>query len=589
MVADQLDSNVINEATRFFRFNFPQQLYGTAAFTPVVTKPVSGTVRVTASTTIPTTVMRMFGFVNLPLNVTCDASLNYVNTDVMLVLDVTGSMAQDVNGNSTTDPGATKIVALRDAVMALYDTLSPTQTQLEGVGLRLRYGVVPYSTTVNVGALIRGVNPAYLADNVEYQTRVPRYDTVTYVADPGDPGSPVEQIYASPIPQSDCDKYGRNVAFTGFTASATTGGGPAPAPSWSRIFSNNEATGVDWGWSGAADTSGTNRSCRRRYTQTPITYETRYRWTSTTYEAESVDVSHYKMGETLNLASTVSSRSSDGNDANDGYVSTPGVYDGLELAEAGSNISLTNVTWQGCIEERDTVTSITPSSPLTPLPTNAYDLDVNLIPYDDHTRWRPLFPALVYSRSAGTTTATSGTSMSSSACPYAARRLAAWNRGDMQSYVNALSPTGSTYHDAGMRWGVRMLSNSGIFADSPDTFAAVPVSRNIIFLSDGQMDTDSGVYGAYGIEKNDMRISGMSAPSESELNGRHNTRFRMMCNTAKSMNISIWVIAFGTTLSSDMLACASNANQASTIANRDQLIARFQQIGNNIGALRLTQ
>ena len=79
------------------------------------------------------------------------------------------------------------------------------------------------------------------------------------------------------------------------------------------------------------------------------------------------------------------------------------------------------------------------------------------------------------------------------------------------------------------------------------------------------------------------------SPSESELNGRHMQRFRMICNAAKSMNISIWVIAFGTTLSSDMLACASNANQASTVSDRDALIARFRQIGNNIGALRLTQ
>src|SRR6185436_15146944 len=166
---------------------------------------------------------------------------------------------------------------------------------------------------------------------------------------------------------------------------------------------------------------------------------------------------------------------------------------------------------------------ITPTSNLTPVPSGAYDLDVNLIPHDDHERWRPLFPAMEYSRAAGTTTATSGSSMSGSACPAAAVRLAAWNRGNMQSYVNALSPTGSTYHDAGMRWGVRMLSSGGIFADSPDTFNAMPVSRNIIFLTDGQMDTDSGVYGAYGVEKNDMRISGMSAPSEAELNGRHNT------------------------------------------------------------------
>ena len=49
------------------------------------------------------------------------------------------------------------------------------------------------------------------------------------------------------------------------------------------------------------------------------------------------------------------------------------------------------------------------------------------------------------------------------------------------------------------------------------------------------------------------------------------------------------MIAFGTTLSADMQACASNANQASTIGSRDELIARFREIGSNIGALRLTQ
>ena len=87
----------------------------------------------------------------------------------------------------------------------------------------------------------------------------------------------------------------------------------------------------------------------------------------------------------------------------------------------------------------------------------------------------------------------------------------------------------------------------------------------------------------------DQRISGQSNPSESELNGRHMQRFKMICNAAKSMNVSIWVIAFGTTLTTEMRDCASNANQASTISNRDQLIARFRQIGSNIGALRLTQ
>src|SRR6185503_10692469 len=221
------------------------------------------------------------------------------NTDVMLVLDVTGSMGDSLSGTQ-------KIVSLRDAVMALYDELAPVQTQLESNGLRLRYGVVPYSTTVNVGTLIRDVNPAYIADNVTYQARVANYDQshTVYTAQPQPSEPPVIQIYGSAISQSDCDKYGRNVSFSGFSPSATTGGGPAPTASWSRAFSNDESSGVDWGWSGASDTNGNSRSCRRRYVETDTTYQTQVYYTSSgwTYKAESVDVSNYKMGNAVSYA-----------------------------------------------------------------------------------------------------------------------------------------------------------------------------------------------------------------------------------------------------------------------------------------------
>ncbi|HEV2816840.1 MAG TPA: TadE/TadG family type IV pilus assembly protein [Allosphingosinicella sp.] len=573
MTNDQLSSTVTNEATRFFNFNFRQNLYQTESFTPVVTRPTSGTVRVTASTRIPTSIMRLFGFTTLPLNVTCDASLNFVNTDVMLVLDVTGSMADSLNGTQ-------KIVALRDAVMALYDELAPIQTQLESNGLRLRYGIVPYSTTVNVGTLIRDVNPAYIADNVTYQARVANYDQphTVYTAVPQPPEPPVVQIYGSSISQSDCDKYGRNVSFSGFSPSATTGGGPPPTASWSRAFSNDESAGTDWGWSGASDTSGTSRSCRRRYVETDTTYQTSVYYTSGgwTYRAESVNVSNYKMGSAVAIATD-----------DDGQSSTSGTWDPLEIAQNATGETNSNATWNGCIEERDQadpslITSTTPAD--LSIPATAYDLNINLIPNNDDTRWRPMFPQIEYGRYG-----TFNYSQSSAPCPAAARRLAAMVRGDMQAYVNTLTPTGNTYHDIGMIWGARLLSSGGIFADSPDTYASMPVARHIIFMTDGQMDTDPNIYTAYGIERNDQRISGQSSPSESELNGRHLQRFRMICNAAKSLNISIWVIAFGTTLTTDMTNCASNANQAATINDRDALIAKFREIGNNIGALRLTQ
>jgi hypothetical protein len=175
----------------------------------------------------------------------------------------------------------------------------------------------------------------------------------------------------------------------------------------------------------------------------------------------------------------------------------------------------------------------------------------------------------------------------SAACPAAARRLTSWTRSDMLTYVNALQPTGSTYHDIGMIWGARMISGAGIFADSPDVFNGMPVARHIIFMTDGELAPTTAAYSSYGMERLDQRVTGSSTGSGQY--ERHMQRFRMICNAARGQNVSIWVIAFGVTLTSDMQNCASNPNQASTSTNRADLIARFRQIGNQIGALRLTQ
>ena len=586
MQNDTLDATVTNEANRFFNFNFPQRLYNTAAFTPTVSRPSSGTVRMTASTTIPTSIMKLFGFTTLPLNVTCDASLNFVNTDIMLVLDTTGSMDNDVNDNYTTNDSARKITALRDAVMALYDQLAPIQTQLQTAGMRLRYGVVPYSSTVNVGALIRAANASYLSDSVTYQSRVANYTTLNSNSSANGPyyeyyrnTAPyytTTQSQATSIPQSDCTKFIQNQAFTNFTPTGPlTSGGPAPATTTTTTFPNDgwADQGYEWGWSGAPDTSGTNESCRRRRTDTTTTYN--YSYTDDTYQPVTFDTSQYKLGNAVTLAS-----------ADNGTVPTSGSYSAQALPPVASGESDTTSTWNGCIEERDTVSTITASSGYA-IPSGAYDLNINLIPTNAATRWRPMWANVVHRRTAGSTSATSGTSMAGSACPVPAVRLTAWTRTAMQNYVNTLDPNGNTYHDIGMIWGARMLSSGGIFADSPDAYNGMPVSRHIIFMTDGQLAPACNTYTAYGVEQNDMRVTGAgTCPNQYD---RHLQRFRMICNAAKSLNISIWVIAFGTTLSSDMQQCASNTSQASTAADRNALIARFQQIGSQIGALRLTQ
>src|SRR5262249_42978452 len=57
MIGDSFSASVTAEANRYFAFNFPQGTYQTAAFAPTISHPTAGTIRVTASTTIPTAIM----------------------------------------------------------------------------------------------------------------------------------------------------------------------------------------------------------------------------------------------------------------------------------------------------------------------------------------------------------------------------------------------------------------------------------------------------------------------------------------------------------------------------------------------------
>jgi Flp pilus assembly protein TadG len=572
MANDTLTTAVTTEGTRFFNYNFNQGLYGTAAFTPTITRPASGTIRVAASTTIPTTIMRMFGFTTLPLNVTCDAQLNFVNTDVMLVLDTTGSMNNDVNDNSTSIDANRKITALRAAVLALYDQLKPTQDQLEANGLRLRYGVVPYSSSVNVGSLIRAVDPTYLRDSVPYQTRTADYGTYGTTTNSD---TTVTETYGSSITQTECNSYAANAGYPTLNGQPANTGGPNPAPVTHITYSLR-----DWGGSGTADTSGTTRTCRR-YKRTLVD-QTGYTSSGWTYRQATLDTSQYKLGNAVTIATD-----------DDGVMGSSDSQANLgEIASLANGATTTSATWNGCIEERDTTSTITGSSSNT-IPNNAWDLDINRIPNNDGSRWRPMWPDILYTRSAGSTSSTSGNAITGSgsayyACPSAAVRMQAWTRANLQTYVNGLTPLGGTYHDIGMIWGARLLSPDGIFsADNPNQFGSMPVSRYIIFMTDGNLAPNCNTYTSYGVEQNDMRVTGSSSCTD-QLN-RHMARFKMVCNAARGMGVSLWVIAFGTTLTQDMIDCASNPNQASTAADSATLIARFQQIGANIGALRLTQ
>ena len=91
--------------------------------------------------------MGVFGYENFQIDVSCTAEINISNTDIMFVLDVTGSMncAPDNPGGgncgNTPDPGS-KIDALRVAVMSFYDAVDDA-TAAAATGAIWRRALLP--------------------------------------------------------------------------------------------------------------------------------------------------------------------------------------------------------------------------------------------------------------------------------------------------------------------------------------------------------------------------------------------------------------------------------------------------------------
>lgn len=467
-----------NQANRYFAFNYPTGIYGTSTTNFVASAGASNQVTGVASATVPTSVIGFFGYPQFTLSATCDAKLEATNTDVMFVLDVTGSMA-DCPDNSACNSGpGSKIVGLRQAVVGFYNALESAK----GADVQVRYGFVPYSQTVNVGYIL----PAGNIWNGNY----------TYP---------------------------------------------------SRTYNGVSVT-----------TSFTRNQCRNTYSGTYVTGTGICTYPTYRHQGVPYDVSQFVTGASVNTP------------ALDQY---PTVLTGTSR-------------WNGCIEERRTVATGT----LSPVPADAEDLDIDAAPVagDIATFWRPMWPEVVYLRNDSAAGNYYDTDPINGVCPAEAKRLSTFTQAQVQTYVDSLVATGSTYHDIGMIWGTRMISPTGIFRN--DTLTApngLPIARHIIFMTDGAMAPTFTAYSSYSLERVENRVNGGNT-STSQLTDRHNARFLAMCSAAKARNIRVWTIGFGTTLTSQLTSCADpgRAYKADSIT---QLVDQFKQIATEIAQLRLTQ
>ena len=562
-----LDDYAKSQANAFFNNNFHLGWMQTASV-PITGQP-TGTVFVPAKTTesqvsgtatlkVPMALMRVFGFQPVTLTATCEARYDVADSDIMFVLDTTGSMActtaddtgsgcgaqvASYQNNGTTayynvEESGSKMAGLRSAVLSFYDTLAAAVDP----GTHIRYGFVTYTSTVNAGLAVTNLSSSYMVPKWQYDTR-------HIVGD-----------------------YNNGSRYTVGNYSTDR----ATCSAYDSLRSPASGFGTD----------GTAKMYYTSYSYGTCTLRAQNLTPMWRYQLWPLDVSQYVA--TINTSNTV---------------------------DDPSKVTAATSRWQGCIEERPTTASSSFSTTnlppdLDPDLTPTASVDANGIPTSSDTRWRPMWPDVVYLRGnnmnyvddAGDASSApygdasyyqaranaSGLSSGYVTCGKPVQRLTTMSRSDVSNYVNAsdFKAIGGTYHDTGMIWGTRMISPNGIFAADTQAWTGRNTpNRYIVFMTDGYMAPNYNIYGMYGIEYYDQRVTGGSLSSDTDY---HNARFLTECAAAKARNITVFVVSFGQALNSQLTQCASPGKAYSATDNAG-LTTAFRSIAGQVAMLRVSK
>ena len=484
MTGVDFTKEVEDEGDTFFTFNFPT---GTAGTTNVVfeleqDEDNGSQLNGVASAQVPTSLINIIGIDHLDISVNCDATRDMGHNDIMLVLDVTGSMncAPGVAGGcGGVEQTGAKIQRLRDGASGLYKAMQ------SGDGSLVRFGIMPYSHTVNVGRSLEDPDilkvQNYLTGNWTYERC-----------------------------ESNGSVYWGCVAMTSST---------------------RPAIGL---------TEGNTKYHRL--------------------------VTFNKTGET-------------GVDIKDSTWGTLG-------GNSTGNRQGFRTSGNACIEERPTIDPTNPAAAGTFVIRDYVTLDdINATRKNDNDTARQF----------GRYDPAVQKGFTQDGCPAEATRLTKYD--DEDDFDDAIDlatsrVTGGTYHDLGMLWGTRFVSRDGFFKGNSvtagynaKTHLGYPVNTHIVFMTDGILDTGDTLYSADGVQKYQLHQQGTGT-----LNQKHVARFKSVCNLAKGMGVTVWVIALDVpeTDTADIESCATSGEHF-YVSDGTDLYNIFVEIGRGIGNLRLTR
>ncbi len=170
--------------------------------------------------------------------------------------------------------------------------------------------------------------------------------------------------------------------------------------------------------------------------------------------------------------------------------------------------------------------------------------------------------------------------------------------------VNAMTAGGSTLIDVGMAWGYRMLSPNwrGLWGgemDSnnlPQNYNTPLMNKVVILMTDGMNQLDPNNFTAY--KYLDSGVLGTT--NYTTANSTLDTRTLAVCTAMKQNGVLIYTIGFGTNGNNDptdatsvngplLQACASKPEYYFLAPTNTQLTTAFEQIGDSLANLRVSQ
>lgn len=143
MYSDTRDADI----QMYFDANFPDGYLGATVTGPIFNvDPSNEVITLTAEATIGTTLTQVLGYDNLTVAATSEITRQTELLDVVLAIDMSGSMNQDIEGNYGQPVADRRITLATNAAKDLVDILYGE----DGLAPLLKIGIVPWSGKVNV-------------------------------------------------------------------------------------------------------------------------------------------------------------------------------------------------------------------------------------------------------------------------------------------------------------------------------------------------------------------------------------------------------------------------------------------------------